>query len=405
MKTQHETDALGLISEIVERYRISSLEPLLTSCRAAAGRDEISVAVVGRFKAGKSSFLNHLLGRSLLPVGVIPVTAVVTEVAYGPVERATVHFLDGRAEVVGVDAIRGFVAEGENPENEKQVRSVTAELPTLERFHGLRFVDMPGLESALAHNTEETLRWLPNVGLALVAVSIDTPLSRHDLELLKSLYRYTPNVSILLTKADLLDEGERAEVLSFIQEQLASAFDDSPRIFPYSVRDGRERFKAEVEERLIGRTLTDFREQRARILDRKLETLLLECRDYLKLALSSAETVESKRDALRSQVIEGETVEEVRTELRLIIRHASARTRTHIASVLKAHRPRLEKQLIEGLAKEFPSWATSLGRALESFERWLRERVAPQMLSVSGVERAKFLEPLEKVRRQAFRIL
>ena len=158
-------------------------------------------------------------------MGVVPVTAVVTEVADGPEERATVHFLGGRAEEVGVGALRGFVAEGENPENRKQVRSVAVELPSLERFRGLRFVDMPGLESALAHNTEETLRWLPAVGLALVAVSIDTPLSHHDLELLKGLYRYTPNVSILLTKAALLDEGERAEVLSFIREQLTSVDD------------------------------------------------------------------------------------------------------------------------------------------------------------------------------------
>jgi hypothetical protein len=106
-----------------------------------------------------------------------------TEVAYGPVERATVHFLDGRAEAVGVEAIRGSVAEDENPENEKQVRSVAVELPTLVRFPDLRFVDMPGLESALAYNLEETLRSLPNVELALVAVSSDTPLSRHDHEL------------------------------------------------------------------------------------------------------------------------------------------------------------------------------------------------------------------------------
>jgi hypothetical protein len=39
----------------------------------------------------------------------------------------------------------------------------------------LRFVDLPGLESALAHNTQAVVNWLPNVGLALVAISVDPP--------------------------------------------------------------------------------------------------------------------------------------------------------------------------------------------------------------------------------------
>ena len=51
-------------------------------------QDEIGVAVLGRFKAGKSSFLNDFLGRGILPVGV-PVTAVVTEIRYGAREQGT----------------------------------------------------------------------------------------------------------------------------------------------------------------------------------------------------------------------------------------------------------------------------------------------------------------------------
>jgi len=82
------------------------------------------------------------------------------------------------------------------------------ELPELRRFRGLKFVDTPGLESALSHNTQTSLNWLPNVGLALVAVSVDPPLSRRDIDLLKSLYQYTPKVAVLLTKVDLLSEQE-----------------------------------------------------------------------------------------------------------------------------------------------------------------------------------------------------
>jgi GTP-binding protein EngB required for normal cell division len=403
---QQGDNAIEMVSEIAVRYQLSSIEPLLTSCRTIAEQDEISIAVIGRFKAGKSSFLNHFLDWSLLPVGVIPVTAVVTEIEYGSRARAVTYFLDGRTEEVPVDAIRSFVAESENPENVKQVSRLVVELPTLERFKGLRFIDTPGLESALKHNTEASLNWLPNVGLALVAVSADNPLSQHDLSLLKSLAQYTPKISLLLTKADLLNDPERAEVISFIHRQLTHAFGSAPRIFPYSVRPGYEQFKTQIAESLIAETLAGFQEQRSDILNRKLKTLLQECKDYLLLALSSAEILEAERDALREQIIgEKEALDEVKSELRLIVRHATGRTRTEIFKHLAEHQAELETRLLEKLKAEFPKWTKSLNHALEMFEAWLRDSLAEEMTIVSNDERVQMLAPLEKVKKQMLRAL
>src|ERR1035438_10143206 len=45
--------------------------------------DYIDVAVVGQFKAGKSSFINSLLDAAIIPTGFLPVTSVITRVRYG----------------------------------------------------------------------------------------------------------------------------------------------------------------------------------------------------------------------------------------------------------------------------------------------------------------------------------
>ncbi|MCA1816544.1 MAG: dynamin family protein [Acidobacteria bacterium] len=397
---------LELVSELARRYRLAPLEPLLASCREVAAQDDLSVAVLGRFKAGKSSFLNHLLGRDVLPAGVTPVTAVVTEIVYGAHERAVVHFLDGRAEEVLVADIRGFVAEVGNPGNVKRVSRLAVELPALAPFGNLRFVDTPGLESALAHSTEETLAWLPRVGLALVAVSCDTPLSEHDLALLKSLRQYTPNVSVLLTKADLLTDSERAEVLDFMRAQLTRAFGSAPPIFPYSVRASGERFRALIEEELIKGALAEFKEQRRAALERKLETLLRECHDYLALALRAAESLASERAALARQVVgEKGALDDVKAELRLVVREARGGLRDYVSARLKTHRRELEERLLDGLKTEFPRWAKSLNLALESFEAWLRRTLSQELLTVSDEERARLVVPLEKLRTQVSRTL
>src|SRR5919205_3785876 len=91
--------ALHVAFEIARRYQLTSLHPLIQSCSKLAEHNELSIAVIGRFKAGKSSFLNSFLQREVLPVGVVPVTTVITEIAYGPTERATVHFQSGEMEI------------------------------------------------------------------------------------------------------------------------------------------------------------------------------------------------------------------------------------------------------------------------------------------------------------------
>src|SRR5205085_1842268 len=144
------------------------------------------------------SFLNAVAGRPLLPVGVLPLTTVVTQLRYGPAGRAEVQYRSGSQESLPLEEIAGLISESENPGNRKGVERVTVELPSLERYRGLQFIDTPGLDSAFRHNTEETLRWLPNVAIALVAVSVDAPLSEHDIRLLRTVAQHTPEVALLL---------------------------------------------------------------------------------------------------------------------------------------------------------------------------------------------------------------
>jgi GTP-binding protein EngB required for normal cell division len=398
--------ALDLASEIAARYGLSSTNSLLASCRSALTQEEITIAILGRFKAGKSSFLNHFLGQSLLPVGVVPVTTVITEIRFGPVERAEVRFLEGRAEEVPLNEIAGYVSERENAGNHKRVASIRVELPSLARFPGLIFVDTPGLESVLAHNTAASLAWLPNVGLALVAVSVDPPLSQQDIELLKNLYPFTPNVSILLTKVDLLSAGERAEVIDFIGTRLAKSFGHSPDILPYSVRPGYGELREQLEQRVVKRTLNEFSGHRRAILLRKVQTLLTECSDYVALHLKSAELLDSEREAVKRQVIGDQAVlADVKSELRLIVRHAVSGTRAHAAALLHPHQPELELRLLTNLACEFPSWTKSLAVLLSSFQDWLDRSLSAELTRLSLAERSQLIEPLQNTRRQVLRYL
>ncbi|HXK01073.1 MAG TPA: dynamin family protein [Verrucomicrobiae bacterium] len=398
--------ALELAAEIAARYEISALSSLLVTARAAAAQEEISVAVLGRFKAGKSSFLNDLFGRSILPVGVVPVTAVVTEIRYGDREGACVRHTDGQTREIPPSEIGEYISERENPENSKQVDFVSVRLPELRRFRGLKFVDTPGLESALTHNTQASLNWLPNVGLALVAVSVDPPLSQRDIDLLRGLYQYTPKVAVLLTKADLLSGPELAEVVEFVSTQLAKRLSETPQVFPYSTKAGFEHFRQALEATLLRGTLERFAGERESIVARKTDTLLRDCNEYLSLSLKSAEAVESDRQELKQQVLgEKEIVEEVKAQVRLVVQHAAARTRPAVSDRLETYQGELEASLRRDFENHFPEWTASLTRMLSSFEDWLTAALRNELTEISVEERGAFIEPLRNVQKQAFRAL
>ncbi len=172
--------------EIGLRFNIASLAPQLDACGKLFSRDEyIDVAVLGQFKAGKSSFINSLIGHEVLPVGVIPVTTVITRLYYDQEPGAVVTRFDGTTVRAPLDEIADYISEGKNPANEKDVEVVDIGLPALGRYPGLRLVDTPGLGSAFRHNTGTSRRWLPEAGAAIAAVSAERPLSESDIDLVR----------------------------------------------------------------------------------------------------------------------------------------------------------------------------------------------------------------------------
>lgn len=142
------------VGAICRRFGIDSLAPQLAACEEMLkGGGVVDVAVLGQFKAGKSSFLNGLIGGAVVPVDVLPSTAVVTRIGYGPRERVTVHGLAGEPFEIPLARLAEFVTERGNPANEKRVAVVDVELPSLVPYEGVRFVDTPGLGRASSPTT------------------------------------------------------------------------------------------------------------------------------------------------------------------------------------------------------------------------------------------------------------
>jgi GTP-binding protein EngB required for normal cell division/uncharacterized coiled-coil protein SlyX len=189
------------------------------AARVAEGR--FYVACVGQFKRGKSTFLNALVGDTVLPTGVVPVTSAITVLRHGP-RGARVRFQDGRTEDIRVEALPGYVTERENPENRRGVRAVEVFLPSRLLARGMCLVDTPGLGSAFGGNAAVTREFVPHVDAALVVVGADPPISGEEIALAEEVARHARHLIVVLNKADRLTDDERREGARFAAQLLSS---------------------------------------------------------------------------------------------------------------------------------------------------------------------------------------
>lgn len=201
--------------------------------RLRAGRFQISV--VGEFKRGKSTLVNALIGEAAVPTGVLPLTAVATELAFGE-PSAIVEHLDGSVEVTGRDGIADYVAEQLNPENMKRVARVVVRGRWPLLAGGVVLVDTPGAGSSFKHNTVAARAALLEADGAIVVLSADSPLSASELGMLDALRGRRAPTFFVLNKVDHLDEHDLEKVRAFVAAAISERMGHGSRVFEVDAR-------------------------------------------------------------------------------------------------------------------------------------------------------------------------
>jgi GTPase Era involved in 16S rRNA processing len=381
--------ALDVLSNTCRRFALPSLTARVDDViEYSSQTDQVDVVVLGRFKSGKSSLLNALLGRNVLPIDVLPATAVITRVASGTQDSATVVNENGHETRIEMDVLRRYVTEKENPNNVKRVARVDVKVAGLDRLAGLRLVDTPGVGSIHRHNTEATEQWLPRVGAVLLAISVDQPLSDHDVTLLQDLRSFTPFVTIVLTKTDLVDPDQLDTVREYVAHETEERLGRYVPVVPVSTRPGHEGRLEELRSFLddaIAKNRTDTAEA---ILDHKVRVLADTCRDYLGVALRAARAGAQTRMELRCGIEEERrNIGLIYKELSLVGGYMRERALNETEERFLAHRGDLARGLQSQMTQEAIRWKGNLAREARTFRAWLGEALHAHLARISSDER------------------
>ncbi len=166
------------------------------------------LVIVGEFNAGKSAFINALLGAPVLKEGVTPTTTQVNILRYGKEEARTIE--------------------------SEHLHILTAPVDLLA---DLSIVDTPGTNAIVREHEEITTQFVPRSDLVLFITSADRPFSESERTFLEQIRDWGKKVVIVLNKVDLLEnESDVEKITTFIADNARALLGMTPEIFPVSAR-------------------------------------------------------------------------------------------------------------------------------------------------------------------------
>lgn len=188
-----------------------------------------SIAVVGEFRRGKSTFINALLGKEILPSDVLPTSATLNRVTFGLQPLARIYFKAGpegiaRVEEVPIEQLAAYVTKL-TPEARAMaatVREAVVEYPVPYCQNNVDIIDTPGLGDEAAM-TDVTMGVLPHVDAAIMIVLATAPFSDSEGKFLDLLLDEGLGHAIFVINGlDRIDEEDRARVVDAIRARITA---------------------------------------------------------------------------------------------------------------------------------------------------------------------------------------
>lgn len=189
--------------------------------------DNFTIVVLGEFKRGKSTFINALLGKSLLPMGILPETATINVIHYSDVLSANVVYSDGYIEKgePTYTYLKQFSACQNNDSIEK-IKYINIGYPAEFLKNNIILVDTPGVSDLSEQRTEVTYSYIPKANAVIFLLDSVSPLKETERNFIrdKLLPLGINNIMFIANRYDFVDEDEEEDYLVELKQRLLNAF-------------------------------------------------------------------------------------------------------------------------------------------------------------------------------------
>ena len=203
-----ERDLLNRLSLSLAEYGVQEEDQAALAESIRQLDDFFLLVVVGEFNAGKSAFINALLGESVLDEGVTPTTTKVNILRFG--ENQEKNTLSENLESLTINA--DFLKQ-------------------------ISIVDTPGTNAIIREHEQITSQFVPRSDLILFVTSADRPFTESERVFMENIRSWGKKVVLVINKIDILDLPESLEEIeSYVAENAKKTLKITPEIFPISAK-------------------------------------------------------------------------------------------------------------------------------------------------------------------------
>jgi GTP-binding protein EngB required for normal cell division len=185
------------VKAIAEKHSVSKeILAANTALQNESQNFKVYIPLLGTFNAGKSSLLNALLQKEILPQNIVPETTIACELHYGVDEKLVAFQKNGEPKEFRIEDI-SMISPKEYTHIEIYQNS-----PILKELNNIVLVDMPGLDSAIAEHNQAIVNYIKQGVYYIVLAEVEFGLKESVLNFLYELNAYEIDFSILVSKID-----------------------------------------------------------------------------------------------------------------------------------------------------------------------------------------------------------
>jgi small GTP-binding protein len=199
---------LGELRDALTRFEAPAADQEALAASIRQLDEFFLLVVVGEFNAGKSAFINALVGQRVLQEGVTPTTARIHVLKHGSAVETTI--------------------------DDQGLQVVTAPADLLADVH---IVDTPGTNAILREHERLTSEFVPRADLVLFVTSADRPFTETERGFLETIRDWGKKIVIVVNKVDIFERRDEVdEVVRFVADAGKRLLGITPEIFPVSAR-------------------------------------------------------------------------------------------------------------------------------------------------------------------------
>lgn len=232
-KTPGMLELLARIAKLQERLQQGDMQQheaargALAKLQQSIEENDFTVAVVGEFSRGKSTFVNALIRQELLPMDVLPETALLQVVEYAPETTVELVYKDGRREPIAADreSLERFSVDGDEAQRE-DIACLHIGCPSYLLKKNITLIDTPGVMDMEDQRADITYGVLPQADMVLFLLDATSPLKKTEYEFIEKqiLPQGITSFVFLANKVDNIDEEEDEDFPAALQKRLEKAF-------------------------------------------------------------------------------------------------------------------------------------------------------------------------------------